>query len=164
MIELSTEAQALEGVATALRFEEDGRQLRKDMTRELRQAVEPAIPVIKSGLMSYSGAGRVSPSLTATVASRVRVASRLTGDRAGVRVSIGRTGMPRGFRNAPKRLNRAEGWRHPVFGDTEKWVQQRGPAGYFDDPLNERRDEMRAAVVRAVEEMSERVARRAGRG
>lgn len=161
---MSFDAQRLEQVATAIRFEEDGKQLRKDMLTNLRAAVEPAIPVIKAGVMSMSGHGRVSPSLSTTVANKVRVATRLTGDRAGVRVSIGKAGMPRGFRNAPKRLNRAEGWRHPVFGNRDVWVSQRGVPGYFDLPLQDRRDELRAAVVRAVEDMSERLARRAGRG
>lgn len=174
MIDLTAEQAALEGLATALRYEEDGKALRKDLARELRAAVEPAIPVIKAGVMAMTrtaGGAAVSPSLTTTVASKVRIGTRLTGDRAGVRVSIGRSGMPRGFANAPKRINSAKGWRHPVprrgkGGSVSEpvWVTQKGVPGYFDRPLEDRRDEMRAAVVKAVQEMSERVARRAGRG
>jgi len=160
---MSIGAARLEEVISALRYEEDGKQLRKEMTANLKAAVEPAIPVMRSGLMAMGGSGSVTPALRTTIANRIRVAVRGTGGRAGVRVSIGRTPQIRGFRNAPKRLNR-ENWRHPVFGNREAWVSQRGAPGYFDDPLRARRDEMRAAVARAVEDMSQRIARRAGRG
>lgn len=163
VIEMSFEAQRLEEVVAALQYESDGKQLRKEMTANLRAAIAPAIPVIKAGVMSMGGHGSVTPALRTSIASRVRIATRATGARAGVRVSIGRTPQIRGFRNAPKRLN-ADSFRHPVFGNREKWVTQRGAPGYFDRPLQERQDEMRAAVVRAVEEMSERIARRAGKG
>lgn len=160
---MSISAQRLEEVISALRYESDGKQLRKDMTTNLRAAVAPAVPVMRSQLMSMGGHGTATPALRTTIASRIRVAVRGTGARAGVRVSVGRTPQIRGFRNAPKRLNR-EDFRHPVFGNREKWVTQRGAPGWFDDPLRERRDEMRAAVERAVEDMSQRIARRAGRG
>lgn len=160
---MSIGADRLEEVISALRYESDGKQLRKEMTANLRAAVAPAIPVMRSELMAMGGHGTATPALRTTIASRIRVAVRGTGARAGVRVSVGRTPQIRGFRNAPKRLNR-EDFRHPVFGNREKWVSQRGAPGWFDDPLRERRDEMRAAVERAVEDMSQRIARRAGRG
>lgn len=156
-------ADRLEEVVSALRYEEDGKQLRKEMLTHLRAAVTPAVPVIRSGLMAMGGSADVTPALRTTIASQIRVAVRTTGHRAGVRVSIGRTPQIRGFRHAPRRLNR-DSWRHPLFGNREFWFTQRGAPGYFDRPLQERRDEMRAAVVRAVEEMSERIARRVGRG
>jgi hypothetical protein len=165
VIDLSVDQAALEGVATALRYEQDGKQLRKDLVTNLKAAVEPALPVIRSGLMTMSTHSRVTPALRTVVLSKLKVTTRTTGDRAGVRVAIGKAGMPRGFKNAPRRLNKPEGWRHPLFGRRDKpWVAQRGAPGYFDRPLEERQDEMRAAVVQAVQDMSERIARRAGRG
>jgi len=160
---MSFEAARLEEVVAALTYEADGKQLRKEMTANLRAAVAPAIPVIRAGVMAMGGHGSATPALRTTIASRVRIATRATGSRAGVRVSIGRTPQIRGFRNAPKRLN-ADSFRHPLFGNRDRWVTQRGAPGYFDRPLQERRDEMREAVARAVEDMSQRIARRAGRG
>ena len=170
---MSIGAARLEEVVSALRYEEDGKQLRKEMTANLKAAVEPALPEIRSGLAVIGRSEtQVTPALAATVASKVRIAARFTGPRTGVRVSIGKKGMPRDFVNAPRRLNAAKGWRHPVprrprkdgSMPEEQWVDQMGAPGYFDDPLRARRDEMRLAVQIAVEQMSQRIARRAGRG
>jgi hypothetical protein len=152
-------ANDLRDIGTALKYEEDGMRLRRQLSKELREAVAPAVTDAKGRLMAMGSAGlaREGEPLRKAVTSRIKVQARLTGRSAGVRVRVGTGGMPRGFGQAPKRLNRDAGWRHPVFGNTEKWVSQRGAPGWFDDPMHERQAEFRAAVERAVKGMADRI-------
>jgi hypothetical protein len=159
MLDLTAEQESILGVAEAIKYETDGRRLRRDLVKELKRAIEPALPEIRSGLMGMStaGLGTVSPRLRTAVLRKLTIKTSLSGT-PRVRVSISKRGMPRGFNNAPKRLNRSRGWRHPVFGQ-DVWVSQRGEPDYFDRPLRQRRDEARQAVQDAVEAMRERVRR-----
>jgi hypothetical protein len=156
----SVGADDLADIATALRYEEDGMRLRRQLAKELRQAVEPGVAAAKGQIMAMGSAGlpHDGEPLRAAIARQVKAQTRLTGKAAGVRVRVSTQGMPRGFRQAPRRTNR-DGWRHPVFGNREVWVQQRGKPGWFDDPLQARRAEYRAAVERAVAGMGARISR-----
>lgn len=168
MFELSTDQESILGLAEALKFEDNGRALRRDLTKAMRRAVEPALPEIRSGLMGMRTAGldRVSPQLRSTVLRQLKVKVSLSGS-PRVRVSISKTGMPRGFANAPKRLNSEKGWRHPVPRrrrrdgslSEQQWVTQHGAPGYFDNPLKQRREDYRRAVMDAVEQMRDRIRR-----
>jgi hypothetical protein len=155
----SVTADDLRDVGTALKYEEDGARLRRALTKELRTAVAPAVAEAKGRVMAMGTAGlpHAGEPLRAAVARRVTAQARLTGRSAGVRVRASKKGMPRGFANAPKRLNAAGGWRHPVFGDADRWVDQTGAPGWFDDPLRARRAEYRQAVERAVKDMADRI-------
>jgi len=154
-------ADDLRDVATALRYEEDGLRLRRALASELRQAVAPAVTQARAEVMSIGSAGLAEKGepLRNAVARGVRASARLSGDKAGVRVAASKKGMPRGFRNAPKRLNRAGGWRHPVFGNREVWVHQIGKPGWFDDPLQARKAQYRAAAAKVVRDTADRIQR-----
>lgn len=166
MFNLSVEQESILGLAEALKYEDNGKALRRDLSRAMREAVQPALPEIRSGLMGMRTAGldTESPRLRTAVLRQLKVKVKLSGA-AGVRVSISKKGMPRGFTNAPKRLNSRKGWRHPVprrrrrdgSMTDQKWVTQRGEPGYFDDPLHQRRREYRDAVMDAVETMRYRI-------
>ena len=81
----------------------------------------------------------------------------MKGRAAGVSVKARKSGMPRGFANAPKRIN-AQKFRHPVFGK-DRWVEQVGAPGFFDHPLQRDHVAYRAACVRAIEDMADRISR-----
>jgi len=153
-------ADDLADVATALRYEEDGLRLRRQLAKELRQAVEPAVASAKAQIMSMGSAGLAHEGepLRSAIARQVKAQTTLTAKSAGVRVRVSTRGMPRGFRQAPRRTNR-DNWRHPVFGNRDVWVTQRGKPGWFDDPLNARRAEYRTRVERAVSDMAARISR-----
>lgn len=152
-------ADDLRDVGTALKYEEDGMRLRRQLAKELRDAVAPAVAEAKGRVLAIGSAGlpHDGGSLRSAVASRVQTQARLTGKSAGVRVRARKSGMPRGFANAPKRLNRDGGWRHPVYGNRDVWVRQLGAPDWFDDPLQARKAEYRAAVERAVRGMADRI-------
>lgn len=158
-VQLTIEQRALLELGRALKREADGKQLRRDLIRELKKPLAPAVAEIKAGVMSV-GSGGLPPAdgepLRPAVTRRIRAEVKLSGHAVGVRVRARRTEAVRGFRNAPKRLNSPKGWRHPVYG-TDRWVVQIGKPHYFDEPLESRRGEFRSAVLQAMDDTARRL-------
>lgn len=161
--ELSIEQHGLQAIARALKKREDGKELRRDLARNLRAAADPVITDIKSSLMSMptKGIDPLGAPLRPAVAKNIKAQARLTGKATGVRIRARKTPNIRGFANAPKRLNQKRPFRHPVYGNREKWVPQLGKPRYFDDPINERRDEFRRAVLDVMEDTARKIVREA---
>lgn len=144
-------------LVVALNAEADGAGLRRELRAGLKAAVEPAAAAARASILSMGVGGltRAVPSLRTVVAAAVKTEVRLGVKRAGIAVVVKKHSMPRGFFNAPKRLNARKGWRHPVFG-TDRWVSQRGKPGWFDDTLAK----AKPAAVRAAKLAMDDVARR----
>lgn len=178
-VEVSVDQQALQALTRALNQEDDGKKLRRDLAKNIRQALDPAVDDIKSALMSFghSGLPAVGGGLGEAIAKGVRAEARLSGQSTGARIRMRRTPGIRGFTHAPRRLNSPKGWRHPVFGNRETWVSlrkgkgsrstggegetwvhQMGIPGFFDKSVDKRRDELHDAVLQAMEDMAERIA------
>lgn len=155
--------EGLAALVRALREEEDGKQLRKDLAKNMREALKPGAAEAKGSIMAMPTVGqrRSSPPLRTSVARKIRPEVKLGGRWSGARVKAFKTKNVRNFPNAPKRLNRPGGWRHPLFGNREVWVQQTGKVGWFDRAFEGREDQYRAAVERAMEDMARRIANRA---
>lgn len=158
---LSVEQDKLESLMLRIAEETDARQLKRDLSEQLQQAVEPALPIIRGELMAMGGAVTASPPLRATVAAGLKTKVRSSGASPGVRVSIGRKGMPRGFEDAARRINQGA-WLHPIFGRPGSAITQIGAVDFFDRPLQNRREELRKAVEQALDDMAARIAGRAG--
>jgi hypothetical protein len=151
----------LADLALAIRLEENGAVMRRELLRNLRAAVKPAVTEAKSSIMSMPSGGlrQQGGSLRLAIARQVTTEVSLTTKRAKVRVKVRKRNMPRGFVNAPKATQLAKGWRHPVIG-TDRWVSQIGKPGWFDHPLGSRRAQYRAAVQAAMQQTANRIARR----
>jgi hypothetical protein len=153
--------EQLVALGRALKAEEDGKQLKKDLLRNLRKALKPVQDEVKREINSMSShGGSHGMALRRTVARKVVVQTRMSGRSAGVKLIAKKTPGIRDFRNAPKRLNSKKGWRHPVFGDREDWRQQMGKPDWFDGPVRARRSEFRKAVKEVLDEMADRIKRR----
>lgn len=153
----------LAALVRAIRAEEDGKELRKELAKNMREALKPGAAQAKSSIMAMSSAGLpTSPALRASIARKIRPEVKLGGRWSGARVKAFKTKNVRGFPNAPKRLNRASGWRHPVYGNREVWVQQRGKTHWFDRTFDGHEAVYKAAVEQAMEDMARRIAERAG--
>ncbi|MEU8209785.1 hypothetical protein AB0B85_11360 [Micromonospora sp. NPDC049044] len=162
MIEMSVDQQALQAIGKALKSEVDGKMLRRDLAREMRQALEPAKSEVRSALMSMQTGGMPveGAGLRTQVLKGLKAEARLSGKATGARLRIKRTPGVRGFTHAPKRLNRQGGWRHKVFG-RDVWVQQEGQPGYFDRAIKDNAAKYRDAVLAAMEKTAQRIARNA---
>ena len=155
--------EGLEALVRAIRAEADGKQLRKELARNMRNALKPAAAEAKSSIMGMASAtGDTSPALRSSIAKKIRPEVKLGGNWSGARVKAFKTRGVRGFPNAPKRTNRAGGWRHPVWGDREVWVQQHGKIDWFDRSFEGRAGHYRQEVMNAMEDMAQRIADRAG--
>ncbi len=154
--------KSLHLLVRALRSEADGKELRRDLIRGLRAVAEPAAMAARGAILSMGtgGVSQAEPGLRTSVAAATKVVVRTGKNRPGVAVRVKKNTMPRGFRNAPKRLQSKKGWRHPVFGNREIWVTQRGKPGWFDDTLRKAAPEARAAMGQVLENVARRISAR----
>lgn len=162
LIKPEVDASALVALAKDLKREADSKQLRKDLVRELRAAVKPGVDAVKSKLrsMPHGSAVQASPAMGSYLASRTRAQVKTAGKSAGVSIKIAQTPSLRGFKLAARRINSAK-WRHQVYGNERVWVTQVSPMpGFFDDTLAEGRDQYRAAVIKAMDDLRDRLTRR----
>jgi gas vesicle protein len=153
----------LAALVRAIRAEEDGKQLRKELARNMRDVLKPAAAEAKNAIMAMPSSGIMptAPALRTAIAKKIRPEVKLGGRWSGARVKAFKTKNVRGFPNAPKRTNRAGGWRHPVWGDRERWVTQQGKIDWFDDAFKGREGPYKTAVEKAMEDMARRIANRA---
>src|ERR1044072_1036312 len=147
----------LRQLTRALNKEADGKELRRDLVRELKIAVEPVTALAPGSILSMASQGLSAPPLRSAVAAAVRTEARLSGRQAGVSAIAKKTGMPRGFRNAPKRLNARGGWRHPVRGNPNVWVSQKGKPGWFDDTMRRADPAAERAAKKAMDDMGKSI-------
>lgn len=157
MTRVEVDRTDLRRLLRALRDEADGKEMRRDLVRGLRTAVTPAVQLARGSILSMGtkGVDTASPGLRSSIAAATKISVRTGKNRPGVRVVVKKTTMPRGFRNAPKRLQSKKGWRHPVHG-SDRWVTQRGKPGWFDDNMAK----AEPAAVAAAEIVLDNVARR----
>lgn len=151
----------LAALVRALRAEEDGKELRKDLAKNMREALKPGAQEAKNAILGMVSLGGAAPALRPAIAKKIRPEVKLGGRWSGARVKAFKTKNIRGFPNAPKRTNRAGGWRHPVWGDRDNWVTQYGKRDWFDDAFRGREGTYKAAVEQAMEDMARRIADRA---
>ena len=158
---LQLTAQNLRNISNALRAEEDGKQLRKELTRNMRDALKPGAADAKSAIMSMASiTPHGGPALKTSIARKIRPEVRITGKFPGAKIKAFKTPNVRGFANAAKRTNRASGWRHPVYGNREVWVQQAGKVKWFDHAFEGQDGHYRRAVQFALADMVNRIASR----
>lgn len=160
-IQLSAEQEGLQSLGRALREHADGKRIRRELGKNMRDALTPAVDEIKSGLMATSSGSVPTEGepLRAGVAKKIKAEARFSGKATGARVRARKTQGIRGFANAAKRLNSAKGWRHPVYG-TNTYVTQTGNPNYWDDPLDENQDQYRKAVLEVMENTAREIAQK----
>lgn len=151
----------LDALVHAIKAEADGKQLRKELAKNMRDALKPAAEQAKSGIMSMGSAtGGTAPALRSSIAKRIRPEVRLTGRRTGARVKARKIPGIRGFANAPKRTQAKGGWRTQSWGNGT-WRTQHGRIQWFDRAMDGHQAQYREAVRKAMEAMARRIASRA---
>ena len=173
MIRTEVTSPDLVDLAVALKYEQEGATMRRDLVRGLRSAVKPAVAEAKSSIMSMDSGGLRQPggSLRRAIAKQITTEVSLTQRKAKVKVKVRKRGMPREFVNAPKAVSMPQGWRHPVVQrrlakgaqgpmPAPRWVSQLGKPGWFDEPLRSHRAAYRAAVQAAMQATANRIARK----
>lgn len=159
LLSIEIKTDALKRLGAALRAEEDGKALRKELSANLRDALKPAAADAKAGIMSMPAQRTAAPGLRSSIARRIRPEVRLSGRSTGARVKAKKIKV-RGFTNAPKRTQSAKGWRRRVYG-SDNWVTQHGKVDWFDRAMDGKKDRYAAGVKEAMDAMADRIARRA---
>ncbi|MDX3047555.1 hypothetical protein PV378_13735 [Streptomyces scabiei] len=157
-LNLQLTPQNLRNISSALRAEEDGKELRKELTRNMREALKPGAAQAKSNIMSMASATpHGGPALKSSIGRKIRPEVRISGKFPGAKIKAFKTPNVRGFANAAKRTNRASGWRHPVYGNREVWIQQTGKVRWFDRAFEGQRNSYEHAVKSALADMVNRI-------
>ncbi len=156
---VEVDEKSLARLVQALRAEEDGKELGRDLARELKAVAEPALQAARGALMAMPSDSTEQPGLRTTVAARTKISVRLSGKHPGVAIRSSKRGMPRQFNNAPKRLNARKGWRRQVFG-SGTWVHQLGQPGWFDGTISKFKPAANEAAKRAMDKVAQRIDRR----
>lgn len=158
-LELTVDARSLANLAQVLKGEADGKELRKQLGKDLRAAAQPVVTDLRAAIRATPSSGPphgapLRPAIAAGIGAQVRY----TGPRTGVSIRVRRPSV-RGFTAAPRRFNQ-QSFRHPVFGDTSTWVTQVGAPLWFDAVMDRSRDDARTAVVAAIDAMADQIAAR----
>ena len=130
----------LKRLARDLRDVADGKELRKELTRGMRDILRPLVPQVRAAYRGMPSTGgrhaNNRASLRALLARSVRVEVRVSGRTAGARIRADGRRMPDRMKSLPGYVEgERPRWRHPVFGDRAVWVVQRpDPVFYRTSP------------------------------
>lgn len=162
MIDVQVRAEDLTQLVRALRRIEDGKDLRKRLRQDIRDAAKPMIPAIRSKVRSLPSKGeskrRGRPQLRASIARATRLQIQMSGRWAGVTVRVDPKKMPPGMHNLPAYLEGMEPfgrWRHPVFG-RDVYVGQR-PKPYFYAIANRYVEPVQRATAEALDSIRRQI-------
>lgn len=163
--ELQVTHEGLDTLVRAIRREADGKALRKDLAKNMRDALRPGAAMAKSGIMAMPSDGTgMGAGLRSGIAKKIRPEVKLGGRWTGARVKAFKTPGLRGFANAPKRTNRRSGgWRTLTYGH-EPWRTQEGKRHWFDEAFENDAAQYHAAVHEAMEDMARRLISRVSNG
>ena len=155
------DAGDLKRLSRALGQVAGGKELKRELSRGFRDVLKPYVPIVRAAYRSAPGRGSASRrggSLRALLARSVRVEVRLTGRTAGARIRADGRRMPDQMKAIPRYWEGIGQWRHPVFGDRERWVAQQGHPTFYRTLRSSE-----AAAGRQVEQVVRRVVKKAER-
>ncbi|MGH8867816.1 MAG: hypothetical protein ACRDYU_07455 [Actinomycetes bacterium] len=122
--------EELRQISRQLRHVGNGREIRKQFSRDLRLAAKPLVPKVRSSIAAIPTSGGKSTGLRRRMQKATRLTVRTSGRSAQVSVRVDgrkmgeREGALPAYMEGSKRR-----WRHPVYG-TDTWVEQ-APKPYF---------------------------------
>lgn len=114
-----------------------GRDLRRDMGKEIRRVAQPVIDDMRSEIsgMSLPATGGKEPysgpSGGGGITGRIAGATKVSITTGGVRIKVN-TGALGNARKLPAYIDAGTTWRHPVMGNRKAWVSQTAASdGWF---------------------------------
>jgi hypothetical protein len=124
-------------ISAELRHVGDGKQIKKRMTRELRNAAAPMVPAVRQSIAAIPVKGPKSTGLRQRLQRATRLSVRTVGRTAGVRILVDPHKMPDHEKSLPQMVEGLKPWNHPVYpraGETRgewTWVNKQPPKPYF---------------------------------
>lgn len=146
----------LRRITKALKAQGDGKQLRKQFSKELRAAAAPLVPAVRASIRaipSETGKGE----LRAAMSRATRLSVRTVGRQASVAIQVDGSRMPDGKRALQQYMEGTKKpWRHPVYGNTDVWVTQK-PHPYFYKVVYPLGAASRVAVNRVLKQTTKKI-------
>jgi BMFP domain-containing protein YqiC len=151
-----TGAADLKTLAKKIRKSADAKQVRKDLTKGLKDGTKPALVLVKAAALALPDKpGNKSTGVRRKMARVANVQVRASGNSAGVRVRLSRSRM--GDHAAMARVTNDGKWRHPVYGNANVWVRQYSRRGWFDDANRRAASQVRKAVKQVIDDIEKRL-------
>jgi len=130
------------------------KEITKRFRKELRAAAAPFVPAVRAAIDDIPVKGTSgSTGLRKRLKKDTKLPVRTVGKNASVSIGLPGAGMPSGQRALPAAMEGTKKWRHPVFGDTDVWVQQE-PHPYFYRTVRPMGVAAKAAVNRVVNQIT----------
>jgi hypothetical protein len=133
----------------------DDPELLKRFRKELRKAAKPLVPAVRASIRQipskrpYSVAG-----LRGQLSRATKLEAKTSGRQAAVTIRVDGRKMPNHSKSVQAYMEGSKPrWRHPVFGNTENWVQQ-DPKPYFYKVVKAAGPKARKAVNKVVDQIS----------
>lgn len=132
-----------------------GRGLWKELNDGLKRAAKPMEEELRKQLDRYLPSGYVPVMRSSLV---VRVSRSTRGKAAGLKL----VGTAKGVtRKRHIRVIDKGTLRHPVWGNKERWVDQRVKPGFWSEPLEQARDKPATEMRRAIQNTAAKIERQA---
>ena len=129
----------------------DGRVLRRELRNELKDAARPMVDAVRSHVGEYLPSG-YAPIMTAGLV--VIPSQSLRGATAGLKLTGHAKGVTR--RRHIRTIDRGT-LRHPVYGNRERWINQRVTPGFWSDPMYDSSDEAFEQIQQAIRKAIQKV-------
>jgi hypothetical protein len=151
-----TGAADLQALAKRIRTVADAKQVRRDLTKGLKDGTKPAVALVKTAALALPDKpGNKSRGLRKKMARVTNVQVRTSGRSAGVRVRLSRARM--GDQAGMARVTNNGKWRHPVYGNRKAWVTQTSRRSWFDDANRRAAPQVRRAVKATIDDIQKRL-------
>lgn len=139
-----------QATADALREVDD--TLSEKFKRALEDAARPTLEELRRAALGLPARGAKHTGLRGRIAAGVGSHATVKGIRFTTSMPPGQEELPRGEDNGLR------GWRHPVFGDRDVWVQQRG-GSWFKNTIADQRPVFERALTAVLDDAANTIAR-----
>lgn len=167
------------------RLKEVDKRLATKLRKSIRTGVKPAVAATKTAIKTLPITGargggakerkkyvyaqskaktkekrqakaRRASGLRDTIARAIKVDIKTGKKTAAVRILVDRSKLPPSQRTLPGHLDDPKGWRHPVFGDRDVWVAQKG-GPWFERTIRRHVGTVRNSILAAMEDLAREV-------
>lgn len=119
---------------------------KKRADQHLQRAKDPASEKAQARARARAGLRR-------SIAAAIKTDIRDGGRKAGVRIVVDGSKLPADQRTLPRRMNTKKGWRHPLFGNRERWYGQKGKP-WFEPSIRRHVTRVRKTILAAMDEIA----------
>lgn len=137
----------------------EGRDLRRRMTKEMRDGVRPVRDQVRAAYRSAPSTNQPNAGgrgdLRKLLARATVIQVKVSGRNPTVSLKVDGRKMPEGMGHIPAMWEGRIPWKHPVF-DRDQWVRQR-PRPTFDRIVPRSAPRVRARVVKAAEDAAHKI-------